>query len=701
MGQHVKLLMRSYIYGIKKHIILKNLYGVDIMNEAVEVCKLRLFLSLASSALEKEELEPLPNIDFNVMHGNSLIGFLKEEGSNEQLSLFGESYPQIKKDYQNLVNKYKTEILSFKELKQLKVKILNFIDSKNEILIKILLDKCKKEGIKYEVIGIDGKKAETRRSVEEDDLKKLSPFHWDLVFDRIIECGGFDIILTNPPWDKLKLEDKEFLQKYDKSVKKNKMNKKELKIKKKKLLEDREKRLDYIDQKSIYNFQSNYFKKIYKYQSGLILNPNGKHKQSSSDMDTYRLFTERCFCLLKESGKMGTVLPSGLGKDDGAIALRRFMFENIKIEGLIDFQNQGTGGKIFQGVHPQFTFGLLNVQKTTPKDEFPCQFGKKGKKDLEVLERFPKEGSMIRSVKKIKEASPRDCSIVEFKDPIDEEIFLKAKKKFPELGQNIEGTWNSEIYREFDESDDEDLFSETKINNNYFPLYKGRVIWQYEYNKGEEYIRYVDRTKVKKKGFAFKNKCYKDYRLVVRAQAGNTDERTLISAILPKWSFFSNSLNGISIHSDSLQKNSKSYMLALESLLNSFVVDYFIRQRVSSNVNKKFLLQLIIPRINEDHPCFQKLVKNSALLTCIGSPFNHLADEIGIPRGGVKDQDERWKIQAEIDALVAHIYGLTQTEFEHILGTFTTGKNQTRFNTLKKLAIEFFLVKDTCLVKAV
>ena len=69
---------KSIIYGIKKDIILNNLYGVDIMPEATEICKLRLFLSLVGTALETEELEPLPNIDFNIMTGDSLIGFLKE-----------------------------------------------------------------------------------------------------------------------------------------------------------------------------------------------------------------------------------------------------------------------------------------------------------------------------------------------------------------------------------------------------------------------------------------------------------------------------------------------------------------------------------------------------------------------------------------------------------------------------------------------
>ena len=68
---------QSLPYYIKKRIVTDNLYGVDIMEEATEIAKLRLFLALVSSANDVNELEPLPNIDFNIMAGNSLIGLIK------------------------------------------------------------------------------------------------------------------------------------------------------------------------------------------------------------------------------------------------------------------------------------------------------------------------------------------------------------------------------------------------------------------------------------------------------------------------------------------------------------------------------------------------------------------------------------------------------------------------------------------------
>jgi len=62
-------------YFIYKSIIMNNLYGTDIMEEAVEICKLRLFLKLMSQVDDVAHLEPLPDIDFNIRAGNTLVGF--------------------------------------------------------------------------------------------------------------------------------------------------------------------------------------------------------------------------------------------------------------------------------------------------------------------------------------------------------------------------------------------------------------------------------------------------------------------------------------------------------------------------------------------------------------------------------------------------------------------------------------------------
>ena len=99
LSAHVAKIEREHPnigYYIKKSIITDNLYGVDIMEEAVEIAKLRLFLALVASARSADQLEPLPNIDFNLLPGNSLIGLLRvDEKKFETGSLFRKSYRQL------------------------------------------------------------------------------------------------------------------------------------------------------------------------------------------------------------------------------------------------------------------------------------------------------------------------------------------------------------------------------------------------------------------------------------------------------------------------------------------------------------------------------------------------------------------------------------------------------------------------------
>jgi len=87
VGRHPS--RRYYIYN---SIILNNLFGVDIMAEAVEICKLRLFLKLVSQVESVRQLEPLPDIDFNIRCGNTLVGYATEAQFDEASKFFDSSH---------------------------------------------------------------------------------------------------------------------------------------------------------------------------------------------------------------------------------------------------------------------------------------------------------------------------------------------------------------------------------------------------------------------------------------------------------------------------------------------------------------------------------------------------------------------------------------------------------------------------------
>jgi hypothetical protein len=186
-------------YFIYKSIILRNLYGVDIMNEAVEIAKLRSFLKLVSTVdpdYKKPNLglEPLPDIDFNIRIGNTLIGFVSEEDVKNAIPGnldFDGTFKRIQEDL-DIVNKaserYKEIQLIYgddaEEFQKFKVELNNRLKVLNKKLNVFLHSQY------YPHI--------------EDDYKWLNdykPFHWLAEFYEIIkEKGGFDVIIGNPPY---------------------------------------------------------------------------------------------------------------------------------------------------------------------------------------------------------------------------------------------------------------------------------------------------------------------------------------------------------------------------------------------------------------------------------------------------------------------------------------------------------------------
>jgi len=100
----------SLNYFIKKRIITDNLFGVDIMPEGAEIARLRLFLALVASANTAADLEPLPNIDFNILTGNSLVGLLRVDDKafeNRTASLFRPSYRAVLAEKNRLIRLYR------------------------------------------------------------------------------------------------------------------------------------------------------------------------------------------------------------------------------------------------------------------------------------------------------------------------------------------------------------------------------------------------------------------------------------------------------------------------------------------------------------------------------------------------------------------------------------------------------------------
>ena len=204
--------VRSHInrkYFILKNIMLNNLYGVDIMEEATEICKLRLFLKLASQVspnpnAQNYGIEPLPDIDFNIRSGNSLVGFANYDQVKKAVEGDKQKKLDLFDDMAVIDNKAKTASEVYQTFKQIQTQSdngINFRETKQRL--QDSLNKLNEELNHYlaREYGIDIKK----KKDYEKWLTSHQPFHWFIEFYSIINYGGFNVIIGNPPY----LEEKE------------------------------------------------------------------------------------------------------------------------------------------------------------------------------------------------------------------------------------------------------------------------------------------------------------------------------------------------------------------------------------------------------------------------------------------------------------------------------------------------------------
>ena len=141
----------------------------------------------------------------------------------------------------------------------------------------------------------------------------------------------------------------------------------------------------------------------------------------------------------------------------------------------------------------------------------------------------------------------------------------------------------------------------------------------------------------------------------------------MIATVLPRRVLCVDMLNLETL--GSLDGWSRFYLLAL---FDSFAVDYLLRQRVNAHVSFFFAYNLPVPRLMVADPKLRSVALRAAKLVCVGPEFDDLAREVGLRdhRDGATEFAARARLRAEIDGLVAHLYGLTEAEFLHVLATF-------------------------------
>lgn len=191
---------RAQDYAVIKHIIVHNLYGVDIEEQATEIAKLRLFLKLVALLEPGDDIEPLPDIDFNIRHGNTLVGYATADETERavkgatQGNLFDDAWEDIRLRLVAVEQQY--DNFQIQQVQrgghvsaQDKQALTDTLQDLEEMLNYHLTNE-------YGVDPTSTKKYEAWKG-------NHKPFHWYVDFYPLMAAGGFDVVIGNPPYVQL------------------------------------------------------------------------------------------------------------------------------------------------------------------------------------------------------------------------------------------------------------------------------------------------------------------------------------------------------------------------------------------------------------------------------------------------------------------------------------------------------------------
>lgn len=497
-------------------------------------------------------------------------------------------------------------------------------------------------------------------------------FHWELEFPEVFAAGGFDCVLGNPPWEKVKPDRREFYGRADVLIRACTGGELDARI--------RELHAENPALKGEFDI---YIERLRTIASCLKGGGDYGHvdwevdgQSTGGDPDLFKFFVERAHKVLRRGGRFGYLVPSAIYNNEGCTGLRHLLLDEMRIERFFGFENRR---KIFN-IHSSYKFVCL-VAENTPaagaESEFKAAFMRHELAELETG--APPRVEVLLRKSELTRLSPGTLTFLEYRSDRDRDLMLKMYGLLPGqlprslLGNTTEGSWLSRFYRQYHMTDDSELwtrddgrlwtpqavcgldwpanlsipFAEVRAamaEKRFWPLYEGKHIDQFlvDAKPVERWVRLAAAE------HRFGKAPDPRPKLVFRGLASNTNERTCIAAVIPAQSCTGHSLPIVECAAVPPD--------VACTVLCSFVFDFMLRFRVSSNVSLTHISRVAVP-----DP--QSLLGNPALCAIQTSSY---ADSGRVNAAGSDAFNARWAAERA----VAEAYGLEPNEFDYLLSSF-------------------------------
>jgi len=632
-------------------VMKRCVFGVDINPMAVELAKLSLWLESFTIGT------PLTFLDHHMRCGDSLMGLwrnsLQEERQTRLRQWTGELEAAGKALFHSVSQSHD---LNLEELRQ----------SREGYERAREMTRPQEGLLDLQVASIIDPQAE-----DGGLARQFRAFHWEYEFpDAFIETEwGFDLVVMNPPWDAVKPEDDDFFSDISPGFRRIKSKPEKKKVMEK-LLKDPAIKAAYQD----YRERIEQRLKFYRSPEYTL--------RGSGDTNLWKLFMERGMRLLAEGGTLSVVVPSGIVTDEGAKPLREKLFEG-KIRGIFEFENKRG---IFPDVHRSYKFALLFWDQDDPVPAFPAAFYLQ---DVESLEgKAEKDKFLEIPMELVRICAPESLSIPEVRSEEHLQVFAKLYRENPLLGDKEKG-WNVSLVAELHRTNDSNLF---RNDGQGWPLIEGKCFHQFltDYEKPSFTVdpdlglKRTARCREYKDGM--NGFLHMMPRLAFRDVSRSTDVRSTIACILPHETFSPNTaVIVIPFVQNSVPRDNEYFGILSYSagILNSFIFDFLIRARVSIHLNFFYVYQTPVPA-DYHNTTAQKIIQIAARLSSPDERFRELAEAIGVPFGPLT-MKERLEMTAELNALVAHHYGLSREELTVILESFASFEEDPDLENLEEI----------------
>ncbi len=711
-------------WKLYKRTVIRNVYGVDIVEPAIEIAKLRLWLSIIAEVdpsqveeYDEEELA-LPNVVFNVRQGNSLIGFtelMETTGDGDQAQLDSWGADSVRAKYGDII----TQIERHKQATDTKA-AQKYLEDAEELLREYRDDLDKKILDEFRDAGVE--------DISFEQVQEFDPFHWVLEFASVYADGGFDTIVGNPPWDQLRPSRDDYFARFDQRFRSRMPSDKD--AKQDELLENESVAEGWEEYQENIGYQMRYFTGGATYT---LQTPTVAGKKDPNENNLAALFFERVFGLIREDGYVAQVVPGVIFSGSFAKDLRTQMLNETNIRALVEFQNRG----IFDALHRQFRFGVVVFENSGYTESLQGIFTQY---DLSILKSL--EEVAVDIPREVLTEYSREGGIFPFVSNQQEVDVLRKILDHPSLGTHIDNAWNAVPHRELDRARASDRFVED-TNEGDYPVYGGKNIYQYIYNTSlinwteppalwsvsEQDPQNSAKYRIRERSFnsgdlkkaiyvefdgenttssqkQFVNELleehrgdplsmddilpdFTEYRIVYRDITNATNERTMVSTVLPKDIVCVHTLQTFSPYVIEPQKEdlskpnlhdaynraySDEELFVIVGLFNSIPFDFLMRTKIERHLVRFKLEESQMPRLTEGDDWFEYILTRAARLNAYGDEFEEIRDRLG----GVEpatDMDERKRLQAEIDAAAFHTYGLNREETAFVLDDFHQVRN--------------------------